>query len=115
MVVTRAGPGGAEQTTRRASLTSPRFVSSAVTECTQCPRASRQPADVMAQFPVSGPDQAGDGLRRLADLRGRHLAALGGSLGYAVPQMVFHQAQRHRLQRPGRRRYLGQDVDAVLV
>src|SRR6266545_576239 len=69
----------------------------------------------MAQFPVSGPDQAGDGLRRLADLRGRHLAALGGSLGYAVPQMVFHQAQRHRLQRPGHRRHLGQDVDAVLV
>src|SRR5580704_17776001 len=29
--------------------------------------------------------------------------------------MVFQQAQRHRLQRPGHRGHLSQDVDAVLV
>src|SRR5216684_3304511 len=65
--------------------------------------------------PRSGPDQAGDRLGRLADLRVRHPAPLGGRLGDAMAEMVLHQAQRHRLQRPGRRRHLGQDVDAVLV
>src|SRR5213082_1163289 len=65
--------------------------------------------------PRSGPDQPGDRLGRLADLRVRHLAPLGGRLGNAMTEMVLHQAKRHRLQRPGRRRHLGQDVDAVLV
>src|SRR5438132_372853 len=69
----------------------------------------------MALPPRSGPDQPGDRLGRLADLRVRHLAPLGGRLGHAMAEMVLHQAERHRLQRPGRRRYLGQDVDAVLV
>src|SRR6266568_796072 len=69
----------------------------------------------MALPPRSGPDQPGDRLGRLADLRVRHLAPLGGCLGHAMAEMVLHQAERHRLQRPGRRRHLGQDVDAVRV
>src|SRR5580692_4413520 len=63
----------------------------------------------------SGPHQAGDRVRGFADLRGGRVAAPGDGLRDAVPQMVFQQAQRHRLQRPGHRRHLGQDVDAVLV
>src|SRR6266702_3808166 len=70
----------------------------------------------MAQPPsLSGPDQAGKPLGRLADLLLGDLAALGRRLGYAVPEVVFEKAERHRLQRPRRLRHLGQDVDAVLV
>src|SRR5580704_15389231 len=63
----------------------------------------------------SGPHQAGDRVGGLADLRAGRVATLGDGLRDAVPQMVFQQAQRHRLQRLGHRRDLGQDVDAVLV
>src|SRR5487761_231250 len=70
----------------------------------------------MAQPPsLSGPDQAGDRVGRLADLLLRDVAALGRRLGHAVPEVVLEQPQRHRLKRPRRRRHLGQDVDAVLV
>jgi hypothetical protein len=52
--------------------------------------------------------------------------APGGSFGWHVHgapvavvvasgTLTVEQAQRHRLQRPGHRRHLGQDVDAVLV
>jgi hypothetical protein len=64
---------------------------------------------------LSGLDEPGDRVGRLADLGGRDVAALDRRLGDAVRQVVFQQAQRHRLQRPRRRRHLGQDVDAVLV
>ena len=36
-------------------------------------------------------------------------------LGNAMPQMILKQAHGHGLQRPGDRRDLGQDVDAVRV
>src|SRR5260221_7831069 len=64
---------------------------------------------------LSGPHKPGDRVGCLPDLRGRDVAALGGGLRDAVAKMVFHQAKRHRLQRPGGRRHLGQDVDAVLL
>src|SRR5215471_9338985 len=65
--------------------------------------------------PLSGLHQPGDRLGRLVNLHVRDVAALGDCLGNAVSQVVFEQAKCHRLQRPGRRGHLGEDVDAVLV
>src|SRR5262245_29108082 len=49
------------------------------------------------------------------DLRLRRVTALGDRFGDAVTQVLIEQAKSHRLQRPGRGRNLGEDVDAVLV
>jgi hypothetical protein len=47
---------------------------------------------------LSGPHQAGDRVGRFGELPGRRVTALRGCLGDAVTEMVFQQAQRHRLQ-----------------
>ena len=47
------------------------------------------------RHPLSGLHEPGDRVGRLADLRGRDVAALARRLGDAVRQVVFQQAQRH--------------------
>src|SRR5580693_4058958 len=63
----------------------------------------------------SRPHQPGDRVRRLTDLDVGGLTALGDSLCDAMPQVLFEQAERDRLEGTGGRRHLGKDVDAVLV
>src|SRR5664279_3839992 len=63
----------------------------------------------------SGADQSGDGLRGLPDLLVGLGSSGGGGLHHAVTQVLVQQPERHRLQRLGHRRDLGQDVDAVLL
>jgi hypothetical protein len=63
----------------------------------------------------SGTNQAGDGVTSLLHLDIRVLAALSDRLGDTVPEMFFHQTERHSLQRFCGRRDLSEDVDAVLI
>ena len=60
-------------------------------------------------------DQAGDGLRGLADRFASLVAARPDRLGHAVAQVLLQQPQRDRLQGPGHRRDLGEHIDAVDV
>src|SRR5215469_9348434 len=62
-----------------------------------------------------GPDQPGDGVGGLPDLRVGAAAALGDRLRDAVRQMLLEQAQGYRLQRPRGGGDLREDVDAVFI
>ncbi len=59
--------------------------------------------------------EAGDRGRGLLELDFGDLTALPGGISHTVHQVLGQQPQRDRLQRLGRRRDLGQHVDAVGV
>src|SRR5512142_3337047 len=64
---------------------------------------------------LSGTDQALDRSERLADLFFSLGPATLDGCHDAVVQMLVEQPQRDGLQRAGRRRYLGEHVDAIGV
>ena len=64
---------------------------------------------------LSCPQESRDRGRGLRDLLVRAVTPFAHRVPHAVAEVVLDQADRHRLQRPGHRGDLGQDVDAVDV
>jgi hypothetical protein len=76
---------------------------------------SRDTGRPIAAWYPPGPDEAGDRGGGLADLLGTALAVLGNGLRHAVAEVVFQEPERDRLQCPGDRRDLRENVNAVLI
>src|SRR5262245_4140424 len=81
-----------------------------------CRRGVSRPdwASYWRRSPASGPDQPRDRLGRLLDFRAG-VATVARRVHHAVCEVAFEQADGYRLQCPGRRGDLGEDVDAVLI
>src|SRR5579875_514778 len=104
------------------SCTPSMVLSSSVTALTQCPHV--MPCTMMSVRAMVSPSsisggsaahQARDGVGRLAHLLLGSFVGFAGRVDDAVPDVIFEQAEAHRLQRLGDRADLGEHVDAVGV